>query len=758
MRRPAVLALGLGLVSCGPAAPPAAAPVASAGADAGKKKTDVTTRERLTRALLELENTPDVAGGLGPALQKLANQLVASLSADQRKQLAGEAGAQARPLLHLLAGGSSPNALVALGSTRAGSDEVLALRPSRRPQADMIAAVAEVSRRAARQFLRARAVDLGGSAPVDRGLILAIDQTARTLGRNDLRRLARSLLTEVDPKPDHFLYLASAAAWELDVEGAVAALARAGTSGEIEERANSVRRSIDHARLARAAEKTAPAPDALAKTARALSFLGRHARAKKLLAPYRAHAEKDLELAAAMATAEVEASVCPGIPDGIGNELMCAAAWTHDPRPKRAIALLEMAWKSGGGRTEVGVETYLGLAHVIPWTFATITQEAGDATELAKGFRERLAVLSTGSKEAAKVAPRFRGVVLFVDVLSSAFEASVNKKPGARTALDTKLQRELIERAEALIQEQPKERLAQAALLAVAASLAQERDILALVEKLPDEVDRRNRLAREVLRIWYAVGRKQPELAKDAINNIAGLMPETDAQALERARLVLLVAEASAAISGEASDQQVLERVTRNLIGPGVPNELRLRAALDRAGALSRLGKASDAAEMLSQVLLNTPPQQPGSTEADLLLVCKTYLLAIRGRASAGAERKEYAERLEEMRELPELRGAPASVRLFHTMWQREIAALQIAETCKAGTICAARADAKRKVTRKEVDDSIGVQSGNLLRAGVLPAGTLSLSFNYSGSEGLEPVVRLDPRLISAEIPAGVAR
>ncbi|HMR73454.1 MAG TPA: hypothetical protein PKD61_00035 [Polyangiaceae bacterium] len=756
MFRRTVFALYWGLTSCGPASLPAAAPESSTNADAGTAKPATTTRERLARALLELENTPDVVGGLAPALRKTANQLIASLSAEQRKQLAGEAGAQARPLLHLLAGGSSPAALAALGSSRAGADEVLALRPSRRPEPDMIASVSEVSRRAARQFLRARAVDLGGAAAVDRALILAIDQTARTLGRNDLRRLARALLTEVDPKPDHFLYLASAAAWELDIDGAEAALARAGTGGEIEERAAAVRRSIEYAQLARSVKKTPPAPDELAKAARALSFLGRHAEAKKLIAPQRAAAEKDLDLAAALATAEVEASVCPGIPEGIGNELMCAAAWSQDARPKKAIALLESAWKSGGGRSEVGVETYLGLAHVIPWTFATISQEPGEPTELAQGFRERLAVLSAGSKEAAKVSPRFRGVVLFVDVLSSAFEASVNKKPGARTALDSKLQRQLIERAETLIQEQPKERLAQAALLAVAASLAQERDVLALVDKLPDEIDRRNRLAREVLRVWYAVGRKQPDLAKDAINNVAGLMPEADVQALERARLVLLVAEASAALSGQSSDQQVLERVTRNLIEPGVPNELRLRAALDRAGALSRLGKGADAAEMLSQVLLSTPPQPPGSTEADLLLVCKTYLLALRGRASTGAERKEYAERLDEMLELPELSGAPASVRLFHTMWKRELAALQLAETCK-GAGCAARADAKRRVTRKEVDDAIGVQSGNLLRAGVLPAGTLSLSFNYSGSDGLEPLVRLDPRLISAEIPAGVA-
>ncbi len=748
----------LALLSCGPASPPPAAPGATT-ADAKKPKPPVTARERLARALLTLEpaSAADVARAVGPELFQHASKLVGTLNPQQRKALTGDEGAQARPLLHLVAGGSSKFALAALGTTRAAADEVLALRPSRNPEPELIAAVAELSRRAARSFLRARAVELGSSAPVDRDLILAIDRAARTLGRVDLRRLARQLLTDIDNKPEHWLYLATAAAWELDVEAAKAALARAGTGSSVERRALVVHKTIDNAKLAKQASG-ALAPEALAEVARALSFLGRHDDAKKLLLPHRVRAEKDLDFAAALATAEVEATVCPGLPEGVGNEIMCAAAWSQDPRPKKAIALLQAAWKSGGGRTEWGVETYLGLAHVIPWTFATLTQDPSDPEKAAADFRSRLATLSQGSKDAAKVSSRFRGVVLFVDVLSAAFEASVNKKKGTRTRIGTKLQRELIKRAETLISEQPKERLAQAGLLAVAASLAQERDVLGLVEKLPDDIDPRNRIAREVLRIWYAVGRKQSDLAKDAINNMAALMPEADTQALQRARLVLLVAEASAAMSGEESDHKVLEQVTRNLVEPGVPHELRLRAALDRAGALSRLGKGAEAAEMLSQVVSSTPELPPGSTEADLALLAKTYLFALRARATTGSERKDYAERLNTLLDKVKGAGVAASVRLFHLMWTREIAALQDTEKCGAGVVCKRRADAKRKVTRKETDDLIGVQSGNLLRAGILPAGTLSLSFNYSGGEGLEPVVRLDPRLINAEIPPGLAR
>ncbi|MEZ4227175.1 MAG: hypothetical protein R3B13_39920 [Polyangiaceae bacterium] len=738
------------LVGCGAGAPPQVPPSPAAPAAARKQKA-LTSRGKLARALLEIE-AADVTAALPTELRKRGEAQVGSLMPEQRKLLVGLEGARQRPLLHLLAGGSSAVALVALATSRAASDELLALAATPHLGPEVIRAVREVSQRAARAFLRASGVSLSSPEKVDSEFLTAIDRSARTLDRIDLRRQVRELLVEVDPKPEHWLNLAAVAAWQLDVDTAKRALDKAGAL-DAEDLA-SVRASVAAAELVRKRGKPPASGEQLA-VARALVLLGRHDEAKELLAARLGEAEGDLELAAVIATAELH-SVCPSVPEGVGNEIICANAWLQDPGPKRAIALLEKAWRSGGGRSEQAVETYLGLAHVIPWTFATLVQPSGSVEDLAAAFRARLTGLSNAATEAAKVAKRFKGAVLVIDVLTAAFEASVSKTKGSRTVIAPTLQRQMLARADELLREQPKEPLAHAAVLAVAASLAQERDVLPLIDGLPSDLAPEHRLVRDVLRLWYAVGRKQVQLGKDAISGIASLVPQSDAQALERARLVLLMAEASAALSGSASDYRVLVQVTKNLVEPGVPPELRLRAVVDRAGALAQLGEAPSAAEALAAVVGSVGEVRPGSTEADLLLLAKTYLLALRARASSAEERADYAQRLTKV--LEGETGTAASVRLFHLMWTRDVAALVERDKCGKAAACEARAAKRRQVSRKETDDTIGVQSGNLLRAGILPAGTLSLSFNYSSTSGLEPVVRIEPRLLSMEIPQGLAR
>ncbi len=742
------------LSSCGGAPPKPTTPAPSKASTKTSDAERATPRARLSRALRELPPVAPVADAIPSTVRPRLKQLAEALPAETRTALASAAGGAQRPLLHLLLGGDAPAALLALATTPIGAEELRG-GASNPDDPELIEGARELATRAASQFLRQRGADVASEAlSVD--LCLAIDRAARTLRRTDLQLLARRVAAELEPTAERWLQVARAAAWELDAELAESALAKVSEakgpsrSGALAE----VTELIGQVRVARGVEQGAALGPTL-QGARALVNLGQYSRAAKLLAPHEGLAKKHLELSVTLSLTQLEGSTCPSLPPGVGNEVTCGVGWETNPRVAAAIERMHAAWQGGEGRTPFAVESYLGLGHVVPWSFKLVRPPGNSREEVVTLFRKNLTALRAISEQATLASPRLEGVALFIDVLAAAFEAAVTRDPARRIVLPPPTQRSLVARAEQLMRKSPDERLSHGAVLAVAATLAQERDSTPLLDSLPRMDDQDERL-RQVLRLWFGLGNRRSAVVADARDQIAQLLPNEDDAPLERARLVLLMAEGEVIEKPTERSLSLLEHATRVLLEGQAPLDLKLRAALDRVGVLALSGRHSDAAELMGQLIPQVGAVPPGSTEEDLLTLSRVNLLGLRAAVSAGDERKEYRAKLEGA--LQGVEEPPASLRLIHRLWVRETLGLIDSERCGQTTPCKVKSAQKYEVSAKEIDDALGLESGKLLRSGAIPAGTLKLSFSYSSLRGIEPMVQFEPRLLVIEVPAVVRR
>lgn len=745
-------------VACGGTPPPA--PVSATKKPAPTPEVQLPgVRGELLQALRALPKAEPVIEGLSDQSKKELNAFVAAIGEKDQAELRSPQGARVRPLLHLAVGGSSEDALYEMITTRRLADEVVQLRfaSGGKERGDLVDGTREGARRAGLLWLRARATEVASPA-LKAELCERIDRVARSLQLKDVLRLARETAVELSPTPERWLAVAGARALVMDAAGARKALAEAGSVDDrLRVQKQRTVRLIEAAEMVRDAEGKKHGPEAALIVARAELELDRSQDAKKRLEPFASHASNHLGLASALAVASLDGTICPGAIGGAANEFLCAAAWERDARVKPAVALLEKAWASGAGRDETGVEAYIGVVHVVPWIYGAMLG-TGDPTQAAQRFRARLTDISHAAKEGIAVAPSFEGVKLFVDTLAAAFDAAQAKGEGKRVALPEKTQKDLVDRATALAKQLPDHRHTHAGVIAVAAMLAQERDVLPLVQALPQEIWPTNRTPRDVLRLWAAIAKRDAKLGAGAIGAIAEALPDGDQHPLERAKLVLLLAEGDLGVDGSERAANVLGRVASQLVSPGTPTELRLRAAMDVSGNLVKQNAAEKAAGMLEAVLTTSPINPGSATEKDLAFAAATSLFALRARLAKGDERVEYRDKLKALGEQPEASNVPASLRMVQRLWLREVDYLIEEERCGALKVCLARAQKKRSTTDKELEEAVGAESAKVLRAGVIPAGTLNLSFNFSGGGGLEPVVQLEPRLLATELPAWVVR
>jgi hypothetical protein len=476
--------------------------------------------------------------------------------------------------------------------------------------------------------------------------------------------------------------------------------------------------------------------------------LSLHDRAQAALAGKDQQARTHLGLAVAQVTTRLRGSLCPGVPAGLGNEVVCATAWKLSAKPADQ-ALLARAWKSAQGRDDAAIEGYIGLVHVVPWLYGAFLAQVESRAALAQSFEQRIVTMRAAADEATRTSPRFESLVLFVDALAAAMRASMKRQPGQRVRVEPGRAEQLYERALALAKKSPQERFTQGAVLAVAALLAQEREVLELVEALPGELHDRHRLPRDVLRVWSAVLSRTAPLAGDAAGGITELINNGQLDEIERAKLVLLLAESDYAVTGSERSRDVLGKVGGELAAGNAPTALRLRGVLDSSGAFARGGAAAQAIRILEPAAGGPPGKGEASTETDLAFAALTALLGLQGMEARGQERKEYADRLAELTKSADAATVPASVLLYHRAVSRKLASRIEEERCGAMAVCVARAKKQGALSNKEIDDAVGAQSGKMFRAGILPAGTLNLSFNYSASSGLILIVQLEPRLLA---------
>jgi len=715
-----------------------------------------------------------ILGALPPPLRQDLDQLLAleQIRARQGPQVPDGAALAAGALLHVAAGGVAPDALLVL-ATGAAANQLAQLRRAQQNSVstpeDVIQAAPGVARRAAAGWLREQAQRVDDPAKLSAGLCEQVARVALTLEDSTLRLLALEVAAEIEPTAARHLQVAAEAARQLDVDLAKGALTEArrllpstADRGGLERqalRAAGLPALLDAARTVVAARDSVTDDAARLRVARSLLRLERSSEARQLLAPASDAARSHLGLAAARALAEIDGSVCPGLPPGTTDPVLCATAFAQNPRVVPALRVLEQAWQSGGGRDESAVETYLGLTQIVPW----LHEMAGADGRAPDGFLTRLGAVRRTAEEAASTFDSFRGLVVFVDALQAGVEALRSRVGGTRPRIPEPVVERLYASADELGRHATASRFAQGAVLLVAAFLMQDRDVLPLVERLPEGDALSSdayRRTRSLLRAWCAVTRERPDTAEQARRELFDVLPSDapDATAgagpFERARIVLTLAELGVALAPQSRDDGLLARVAEPLTPPDVPPTLRLRASLDLAAARSRDGRTAEAEALLDSVTAGHESylSVPSATR-DLALAAQTYSLVLKARAASGADRIRFVQRLEALDEYTRAGGVSAAVELWRHMWIRELRYLAAAEKCAGGRRCLARAVETRRFSDAQIDAAVGAEAARLVRRGVLSLGTVGASFEFSGAAGLWPVVTLEPRFIAVEFP-----
>jgi tetratricopeptide (TPR) repeat protein len=700
MRSLAVLILAASLSACAAATPalkPTALPKSVAPPPAPKP-----ARERLLGLLRNIERPAPVLELLpAEAIAPLEGRLKA-LGPEQREQVLGPELAASVPLLHLKAGGSSAPALFALATTPAATQELPQAfdAPPQASEAErrrVVQLAHDLAQRAALHFLRDRVLDLANVAASDLPPLLGnIERAAIAAERPDIVRLTLETWAASGARADVLARLGVACALDQDEKCFAQALAGVPETSD------------EHLRLVKLdkALKARGDGDPIVK-AWALLQLGRYADARAALVPVQHKSKSDLRVAAALAVVAAEGTSCPGLQPEIGSPRLCADAVTLRPGLAPALSDMQAAWQSGGGRDAASAEAYVGLAHVVPWVTALAL--ASDAESLERDFTERYQALA---KVLAEL-PEQKPFSVFAAALAAGVTSGLRQPRGQRPQIDSNRKQELW--FAALGVEAPAPRLA------VAAILSADQPVLAL---LPASAPPYLQSARAGLLAWEAPGSAEPSALEAAKAALAEQVATSAKGSTDGARAVLLLAELDAVVTPGERSYGALAQISSQLIGEPLPPELALRAVLDAAGALERLGRVDDALGVLRKASeIEALPGRAG----DFLTLIRAEKLVLEWDAKKDPQRVQLAKSLATLENaaLPPtfgfLLGAFASPKLLRQTKQSPRALLE---------------------------ERIGARAAELMLKGSVRATRVSLRVSYAFQTGLVPEVTFDPLFV----------
>lgn len=748
-----LLVLTLGAVACSgqprPAPPPSSPPAAKA-----VPAQDRSPRARLLRHLREVDPPTSVLEGVPPDFERQLRRYLEGLSPEQKTELLRGDVASESPLLHLALGGQAPEALYALAAGGA-ADEVTLMQASTQPNSPLgpsaVEATNRLARNAAALWLQEKTPEFAAPSGVSPTLCDGIARLAELLGRGRLRVAARELAVALEDTPARWLDLARAAAWELETGLSQVALDHArdqAVAGSGESERAAVERLLLQARVAARVRGRRVAEGELEAVSQALIELGRHAEARELLKDAVHEAPSDLGLAARFAAALVDGTLCPGLVTGSDNPMLCAAAWRTSARARQASAVLTQAWRGGQDADRFALEAYLGLVRVAPWLYSLLPDpgrsEAPETPTALEALRGDLRLVAGQD-------PAFEGLVLFLDALAASLEVARTRQPGERVTLPVESRAGLLERARALAARLPGERFTQAGVIATAALTAQDEDISTLVGSLPRESYPEYRGTRAALELWSAGVSDEAQALDSARTDLMRLVTSLGT-GWERSGWILLLAEGDAAVIADGPSFTRLAQVAESIVGAEAPAALALRAVLDLAGSLERMGNSEAAIQVLERLAGLEVPNTP-STELDLMVLGKGALLAMRGSVATGKERAEYAAQLQELSAGLSSGIISTAVAVWVEAWARELDVRVRADKCPSPGRCIDTQRRQRGLRLRDLETRLGKQSARLFERGTLPLGLVKASFGYSGASGLTPGVALDPMLLPVGVP-----
>ncbi|RYZ08113.1 MAG: hypothetical protein EOO73_08600 [Myxococcales bacterium] len=659
-------------------------------------------KERLLGLLRHIERPAPILDLLpAESLAQLDTRLKA-LSAEQRDQLLRGELMQAVPLLHLRAGGGDAMALLALASTPAAAEE-LPLTFESAPQASAEEKLAKVRLlhdlvlRAGLHFLRDRVLDIANASPESLPRVLSdVAWVAGHAERDDVVRAAFETWAASGAPKEAMATLAGLCAKDLDEKC-------------FKEAASSVPETApERARLAQLEKALASSRDGdpLVK-AWALLRLGRYREAQATLAPVASKSKSSLRVAAGLAVAIADGSGCPGLPPQVGSPRLCADAFEVRPGLAPALADMETAWLSQGGRDAASAEGYVGLAHVVPW--GSVAAQATDAASLEREFSERYAALSKVLLEL----PEQKPFAVFAAAMAESITAGLRAKPGERPQIDANRKQELWFGALGVEAAAPR--------LAVGAVLAGDQPVLQL---LPESAPPSLVPARAGLLAWESASGAEPGVVESARAALAEQLTSARDGSVDRSSAVLLLAELDAVAAPSERTHSALARIASQLIGQPLPPELALRAVLDAAGALERLGKLEESLGVLTKAAEIDP--LPGKA-GEMLALIRVEKLVLAWDAKKDPQRVALGKSLGAL----QLGPTSASIAFAKDAWASPKALKK-----GAGS------------PQSQLGQRLGVRAAELMAKGTLRGTSVSLRFSYFFQTGLVPEVRFDPLFI----------
>lgn len=657
-------------------------------------------RERLLGLLRAVERPAPVLDVLPAAAQAPLEQRLKTLSPEQREQLRGAELAGNVPLLHLKAGGSSAAALFALSTTPVAAQELPQAfsPPPGGSDAERRAAITlahDLAARAALHFLRDRVLDLANvPAPELAPLLARIERAAIAAERPDIERLALETWAASGASAEVLGRLGVACARDEDEKCFAQALS--GVPEGAEPHARLVK--LDKALKARSDGD--PIVQAWAKLE-----LGRYADARRAITPVENRAKSDLRVAAALTVIAADGTSCPGLPPEVGSARLCADALALRPGLDTALANMQVAWQSGAGRDAASSEAYVGFAHVVPWV--TALSVATDPQSLGRDFAERYEQLAKVLQEL----PEQKPFAVFSAALSAGVTAGLAASPGHRPQIDSNRKQELWFAAIGVEAPAPR--------LAVASVLAADQPVLALV---PAQAPTSLAAARGGLLAWEAAG--SADVLESARAALAEQVAASAKGSTQSAEAVLLLAELDALATPSERTQRALAQVSSQLIGEPLPPELALRAVLDAAGALERLGKTEEALGVLRKAAeIEALPGPAG----DLQLLIRAEKLVLEWDAKQDPQRVQLAKKL-----------AASSGATLSPSVGFAIGAFGSSKLLRQG----------KQSPRAELEERIGVRAAELMGKGVLRGTRVSLRVSYAFQTGLLPEVSFEPMFV----------
>lgn len=658
-------------------------------------------KEQLLSALRATPRPGPVLELLPPEAVTVLDTRLKSLSNEQREQVLGNELSQQVPLLHLKAGGSSGHALLALATTPVAARELsLAFELPPSATADerrrAIQLLHDVAQRAALHFLRDRLLDLSEARAADLPSLLgAIERAAIAAERPDLARLALESWAAAGATEDVLLRLGAACAYAGDQKCFDQAFSGVPEAVPAHQRLVELRRALD----------AKSDGDPIVKSWSYLE-LGRYSDARTALTPALSKSKTDLRVAAALGVIASDGSACPGLQPGIGSAQLCGDAVNVRLGLKEAIADMHTAWQGGAGRDPASIEVYVGLAHVVPWV--TELSLATDAQSLERNFSERYQALSRVLQEL----PDQKALSAFSSALAAGVSAGLHMSRGQRPQIEEARKQELWFAALGTEAAAPR--------LAVAAVLAGDQPVLQL---LPKSAPFGLASARAGLLAWEAVASDDAAALEAARTALVELVAGAPKDSVEGASAVLLLAELDSIAAPSERTHRALAQIASQLIGQSLPPELALRAVLDAAGALERLGRTADALGVLSKAAEIESVPGPG---ADLLTLIRAEKLVLEWDAKKDPQRAALAKAL-----APLLTNASPSVT----------------------TVVSAYASPKafratKQAPKAFLEERVGARAAELLQKGGLRGTRVSLRLSYAFQSGVTPEVLFEPMLV----------